>query len=151
MLQPSWNYDLLHSLLIHMVIPLCVCRSADPAAVSVCELVAFEDTATVAATLFLPATTVQLLQGYLFWVAETFVAPQFASILGTPLGPNSGGMLVNRSIYQWLYGEMRITMHKCIMHRAAVSDAYLESLQLDRGALFLVLGAWCFYLMREPG
>ena len=82
------------------------CRSADPAAVSLCELVAFGPTATVAATLFLPTTTVQLLQGYLFWVAETFVAPQFAGILGTPLGPTSGGMLAKRTIYQWLYGEL---------------------------------------------
>ncbi|KAK9862381.1 hypothetical protein WJX84_008204 [Apatococcus fuscideae] len=79
-------------------------RAADPAAVNACLLVAFGDTATVAATLYLQPQVVQLLQGYLFWLAENFVAPQFSSILGTPLGPISGGMLANRSIYQWLYG-----------------------------------------------
>ena len=83
-----------------------LCRAADPAAVDACLLVAFGDTATVAATLYLQPQVVQLLQGYLFWVAENFVAPQFASILGTPLGPTSGGMLASRSIYQWLYGEL---------------------------------------------
>lgn len=88
-----------------LTVRMVVCRAADPAAVNVCLLVAFGDTATVAATLYLQPQVVQLLQGYLFWVAENFVAPQFAGILGTPLGPNSGGMLASRSIYQWLYGE----------------------------------------------
>ena len=88
-----------------------VCRAADPAAVNVCLLVAFGNTATVAAKLYLQPQVVQLLQGYLFWVAENFVAPQFAGILGSPLGPNSGGMLASRTIYQWLYGE-RAEIHQ---------------------------------------
>lgn len=101
-----------------------LCRSADPAAVAACELVAFGATATVAAELQLAPQVVELLQGYLFWVAENFVAPQFANILGTPLGPTSGGLLAKRTIYEWLYGE--VCRHAC---SASASSPKLQLLK----------------------
>lgn len=45
------------------------------------------------------------MQGYLLYVATTFVAPSFAAnVLGPPLGPKSGGLVVKRSLQAWLSG-----------------------------------------------
>ena len=82
-----------------------MCRTPDPAASQACIGFAFTPAAQLAAAYHLPETTVQLVQGYLIWLAETFIAPTFAaSVLGPPLGRASGGLVVNRSIQQWLYG-----------------------------------------------
>lgn len=53
----------------------------------------------------MPTPQVQLLQGYLAYVAATYVAPTFSSqVLGPLLGPESGGLVVARSLQAWLDG-----------------------------------------------
>lgn len=48
---------------------------------------------------------VQLVKGYLQHLTATYVAPAFAAnVLGPPLGPQSGGLLVARSVGDWLNG-----------------------------------------------
>ena len=73
---------------------------------------AFTPAAQLAAAYQLPNTTVQLVQGYLIYVAQSLVGPQFAAtVLGTPLGPSSGGLLVKRPLQQWLYGVPVLLVH----------------------------------------
>lgn len=80
-------------------------RAPDPAASQACTGFAFTPAAELAAAYGLPETEVELVQGYLIWVAVTFIAPTFAAdVLGPILGPTSGGLLVQRTLQQWLYG-----------------------------------------------
>ena len=82
-----------------------MCRAPDPAASQACLGFAFTPAAQLAAAYQLPNTTVQLVQGYLIWVAQNLVGPTFAAdVLGAPLDPASGGLVVKRPLQQWLYG-----------------------------------------------
>lgn len=54
----------------------------------------------------------QLIQAYLQHLTATHVAPFFESnVLGRPLGPRSGGLVVSRSVGEWLDGEPLISCH----------------------------------------
>ena len=79
------------------------------------ELFAFYPAAQVVATLGmyyptlgLDALQVERLQGYLFWVALEFVVPTalFGGPTGQLLGPAAGGLLVNRSVNDWINGRL---------------------------------------------
>ena len=84
----------------------CMCRAPDPAASQACLGFAFAPAADLAAAYNLPITTVLLVQGYLAFVAQKLVGPKFeATVLGTPLGPSSGGLVVKRTLQEWLYGR----------------------------------------------
>jgi hypothetical protein len=50
---------------------------------------------------------IQLLQGYLYWVCRNFIVPSalFGGPAGQPLGPAAGGLLVKRSVYDWINGN----------------------------------------------
>lgn len=50
---------------------------------------------------------VQAVQGYLYWVCQNFIVPSvlYGGPAGQLLGPDAGGLLVKRSINNWLYGE----------------------------------------------
>ena len=58
-------------------------------------------------SLVLSALQIQLLQGYLFWVCRNFVVPPalYGGPGGRPLGPTAGGLLVKRTVYDWLNGD----------------------------------------------
>lgn len=51
---------------------------------------------------------IQLLQGYLYWVCQNFVVPTslYGGPTGQPLGPTAGGLLVRRSVFDWLNGTL---------------------------------------------
>ena len=101
----------------------CMRRAPDPAASQACLGFAFTPAAQLAATYQLPNTTVQLVQGYLIWVAQKLVGPSFAAdVLGAPLDPASGGLVVKRPLQQWLYGRAQ-ALHRqdaVISHSVAV-------------------------------
>jgi len=64
-------------------------------------------------TLGLTQLQIELLQGYLFWVCRYFVVPpaMFGGPGGAPLGPAAGGLLVKRSVYDWLNGACPTPIH----------------------------------------
>ena len=79
------------------------------------ELFAFYPAAEVVAilgvyypTLGLDTLQVELLQGYLYWVALEFIVPTalFGGPTGQLLGPAAGGLLVNRSVGDWINGTL---------------------------------------------
>ena len=57
-------------------------------------------------TLGLGVTQVQAVQGYLYWVALTFVVRNglYGGPTGKLLGPAAGGLLVKRSVQDWING-----------------------------------------------
>ena len=91
-----------------------LCRSYDGA--TNVELFAFYPAAEVVAilgvyypTLGLDTLQVELLQGYLYWVALEFIVPTalFGGPTGQLLGPAAGGLLVNRSVSDWINGTLQ--------------------------------------------
>lgn len=88
------------------------CRQLD-GAVNV-ELFAFYPAAAVQGylaalvpSLGLTVGQIQLVQGYLYWVCRYFIVPTalYGGSSGQPLGPAAGGMLVRRSVYDWINGK----------------------------------------------
>lgn len=79
------------------------------------ELFAFYPAAVVQSTLnaALPSlgltiSQIQLLQGYIYWVCRNFVVPSalYGGFTGQLLGGAAGGLLVRRSVYDWIYGRV---------------------------------------------
>ncbi len=62
---------------------------------------------TAVPSLGLSIAQIQLLQGYLFWVCQYFIVPTalYGGPTGQPLGSAAGGMLVRRSIFDWINGK----------------------------------------------
>ena len=83
-----------------------LCRGSDPAARA--AVTAFvHDPPDVQATLYNVAVgQVWAVRQYLEGLVRAFVAPVFQSkVLGPLAGPNAGGMVVARTVGQWMDGE----------------------------------------------
>ena len=66
---------------------------------------AFSPAAAVAAQYNMAVMDVTLIQYYIFYLTTTYIAPGFESgTLGPFLGNTSGGLITERTVYQWLYG-----------------------------------------------
>ena len=60
---------------------------------------------TTLATLFsLPALQIQLWQGFLQHAMMTYGKSAFETMLGTPLGSQSSGILIKRTVQEWIFG-----------------------------------------------
>ncbi len=84
---------------------VCLCRGSDPAARAAVAGFAQGPPDLLAAAYDMTLRQVQLVKGYLQHLTATYLAPAFANnVLGPPLGPHSGGLLVARSVGDWLNG-----------------------------------------------
>lgn len=62
------------------------------------------DPTTLAASFSIPTFQVQLWQGFLQHAMMTYGKTAFQSLLGTPLGPQSSGILIKRTVQEWIFG-----------------------------------------------
>lgn len=62
------------------------------------------DTTTLAATFTISALHAQLWKGYLTHISSTYGANAFQASLGPALGPQSSGMLIKRTVREWIFG-----------------------------------------------
>lgn len=83
----------------------CLGRGTDPAARTALEEFLFGPLTTSQAAYSISAAQVSLVQGYLTYLTTAYVASTFQqSVLGTFLGARSGGLVVARSVEDWLTG-----------------------------------------------
>jgi len=62
------------------------------------------DTTTLAATFSISALRAQLWKGYLAHISSTYGASAFQKSLGPALGSQSSGMLIKRTVREWIFG-----------------------------------------------
>lgn len=62
------------------------------------------DAATLASTFTIPEFQAQLWKGYLNHLMTTYGVDAFAQMLGPSLGPQSSGILVKRTVEDWIFG-----------------------------------------------
>jgi len=80
-------------------------RGTDPAARALALFIGLLPPDKVAAALGLPLVLAGALQGYVRHIAATLAGPAFvASVLGPPLAPASGGMVVRKPVSAWIEG-----------------------------------------------
>ena len=127
--------------LFHHLLPL-QCRSLDGSLTV--ELFAFYPAVAVQSTLNAASPTlgltisqIQLLQGYLYWVCRNFIVPTalYGGPTGQPLGPAAGGLLVRRSIYEWIYG---LAIPSSSFHRVVIGSKTMPLY----GSRFKLLGCY---------
>lgn len=91
-------------------------RGSDPAARAAVTGFAEGPAEALAAQYDITPREVAMMKAYLLHLTAAYVAPAFAAtVLGPPLGPESGGLLVARSVAEWLNGEdlkMRSAFHQ---------------------------------------
>ena len=62
------------------------------------------DAATLATTFTIPAFQAQLWKGYLNHLMTTYGVDAFTRTLGPVLGPQSSGILIKRTVKDWIFG-----------------------------------------------
>lgn len=98
---------------------------SDPAARAAAMFVGLLPPSSIAAALSIPLSLATDAQSYVRHLGVSLVGPAYvASVLGTPLGPASGGVVVRRSVRDWLAGwpDPLLSLH-APGPRATVSSA----------------------------
>ena len=86
-------------------------RGSDPSARAAVTGFAEGPAEALAAQYDITLREVAMVKAYLLHLTAEYVAPAFAAnVLGPPLGPHSGGLLVARSVGDWLNGAP-VTRH----------------------------------------
>lgn len=76
----------------------------DSTGMTAAHVVGPADKSEIAATYSIPLQSAELWKGYLAYIMSTYGANGFQASLGPFLGPTSGGMLVKRSVHEWIFG-----------------------------------------------
>ena len=109
-----------------------VCRGTDPAARAAVTGFVQGPPESQAVQYNITVEQVLAVQQYLRGLARAVVAPLFqADVLGPSLGPDSGGLVVSRTVGQWITGESSAVWHAACVHITSIrhiTDSQPETL-----------------------